>query len=206
MRQEVAKAAEELRNKNLELEKSIRPRDLPQVAFSEKMRLFAGTHAAVETIPDFEARRTADLIANSLRLAGWEVGPVVVNSDASDATMQRFFRSGITVMQGGPNWDFLRSMPTLEARRVYTPMRKRFEAAVASLMKELNGYGVKTSGFAAEESIPSDTVRILVSVKPIPGEMDAERGNKIFIAPGVVVPPNFIKIEPGTAPPTKKEE
>ena len=54
-----------LRQKNLELEKSIAPRGLEQLRSSQALKPFAGTEAVVFFVPDFETQRLAGMIRPS---------------------------------------------------------------------------------------------------------------------------------------------
>ncbi len=65
-------AAEELRQKNLELEAAIAPRGLEQGHSSAALKQFAGTQVLLASVPDFEARRFASQFTVMFQMAGWK--------------------------------------------------------------------------------------------------------------------------------------
>jgi hypothetical protein len=79
-------------NRRIALEKSIAPRlipvaSLPQehLAITDVLKKFAGVHAIVECIPDWEARRTAGNIIALLTQAGWIIdSKAIVDKDFPD--------------------------------------------------------------------------------------------------------------------------
>jgi hypothetical protein len=90
---------ETLRQKNLELEKSLTPRTLSVISVNRKsniegLKRYAGTEAIVEFIPDLEAARAANSIKFILESAGWKItrfGRSV--EDISDGVAVKFFHA-----------------------------------------------------------------------------------------------------------------
>jgi hypothetical protein len=66
------KETEELRAKNLELEKAVSPRILEQGLTSHKLKRFADVEVLVVSPSDFEPKRTAGQIRAMLNMAGWK--------------------------------------------------------------------------------------------------------------------------------------
>ena len=186
-------ATEELHKKNLELAKAIQPRQIPW-ALADTVRRFAGTKAIVEVLPDAEATDTAVSLASTLRGGGWLVPDVIVRTDLKTA-LQDFGWPGIIISIPLPDFDRAWALPAVE-RKAYFDGYRRFREVATFLVKELNAIGIAAMPFAGDDSIPPDTVRIRISKKPVPGEKQMDRGNRIFVAPGTTLPPGFIKIEP----------
>ena len=97
------KTLEQERNTRLELEKSLYPRELRIVGYSDhtssidELKKYIRTPVSLEYIPDFEAQRAARLIASVLDQAGWKI--VGVKENGNPAQM---YRDGVSVERYNP--------------------------------------------------------------------------------------------------------
>lgn len=78
------KRTEELRTKNLELEKAVAPRSLEQARSSAALRPFAGTDVYIASVPEFEARRFAAYLKVMFEMAGWHIHELPFSEDILD--------------------------------------------------------------------------------------------------------------------------
>jgi hypothetical protein len=156
-------ALEQEKKMRLELQKSLAPRDFSAPdpsnvalfdAFMEKehaMKRFAGIEAAIEVIPDLEARRAAGVIEYKIKEAGW----VVASNTFVDATPD-----GVTLWRHSPNLQ-----PT--ANEVKS---EQAAGALAGFLEALGWQGVKVQTGAMAETgrlyVPPNKVVIQVGFKP----------------------------------------
>ena len=91
-------------NKRMELEKTVAPRFIPVVNLPQKhltvtdvLKKFAGMHAIVDCIPDWEARRAAGNIIALLTKAGWIID--------SKAVVEKDFPDGVSIKVHWPVFD-----------------------------------------------------------------------------------------------------
>jgi hypothetical protein len=177
-----AQEALELERKTqLELQKSLAPRDFSAPdpsnvarfdAFVEKeraMKQFAGIEAAIEVIPDFEARRAAGIIEDKIRNAGW----VVASNTLVDTTPD-----GVTLLRHPGN--LLKNPPAVPAADELKS--KQAASALAGFLEALGWQDVKIqTGSEAETGrlyVPPNKVVIQVGFKPNPF-LDPEWGKKM---------------------------
>jgi hypothetical protein len=167
---EANRKAEEEKRARLELEKGILPRTLrDQQGIANRLRPFTGTSVIVETIIDFEARRTAALIASTLTMAGWKVSGIIISADAP---IEEWFFPGVAIEVSGnaSNLPSIGTVPMEEFNRAFETMQSRYRAA-QSLITELKNSGVEASLRASlKQDLPPDTLRVRVGLKRMPGE------------------------------------
>jgi hypothetical protein len=149
-----------------ETEKAILPRRLNQLAMRETLMPFAGTVATVETLPDFECRRIAELLASTLRMAKWRVPETIVRMDNGPDSLMDFISSGVRIERGRIDTTGL----PLDQQKL---VRDSLEGAISSLMKSLNDNGIWTGRHAPGRNVQPNSIRILVGLKPMPGELPA---------------------------------
>jgi hypothetical protein len=147
-------------------EKASFPRNFNQDAVARELVQFKGTIVSVETISDFEARRTALLLASALDMAHWKVSSV---NTLMDAPVADFFFSGISVEVG---WSILPSIGTVPQAEIEREIEatKMAKMAALALIAQLQKNGIDASLTAARKDVPANTLRIRVSLKPMPGE------------------------------------
>jgi hypothetical protein len=185
----VGKDAEELRQKTRALsqelsaaEKAALPGRLQQQPFAAQLKPLNGFLVLIETIPDFEARRSAEIIRGALRMADWLVPPVVVRLD--EKSVQDFFFPGVMVEDTcGPNpaldnelrsaprssEDFARIREYMEQQRKSVALWKACTTAAGRLVTELNANGIEAHGPRPDNNMPLNTIRVRVALKPMPG-------------------------------------
>ena len=164
-------ALEQERKTRFELQKSLAPRDFSAPdpgnvalfdAFMEKenaMKQFAGIEAAIEVIPDFEARRAAGIIEDKIKEAGW----VVASNTLVDATPD-----GVTLLRHSGNLP--KNPPALPAANELKS--EQAANALAGFLEALGWRDVKLqTGSVAETGrlyVPPNKVVIQVGFKPNP--------------------------------------
>lgn len=140
----LATRLEEERNSRLEMENAIAPRIMEQSKSSQNLKPFAVMQAIIETVNDFEARRTAGQIAMTLQMANWKiVGPVVVQDDFG-------FFEGVDI----------------ETNAGALPREDRSSEAAESLIAQLEANKIESSRHPAI-NLPINALRIKVGLKPI---------------------------------------
>jgi len=166
----VEEALEQERKTRLALQKSLAPRDLSPPdptnaalldAFLTKERAlkkFAGVEAAIEVIPDFEARRAAGVIENKIKEAGW----VVASNTLVDATPD-----GVTLRH---SHNLAQASPAAPATNGLKS--EHAASALAAFLEALGWQDVKIKNGSAAESdrldVPANKVVIQVGFKPNP--------------------------------------
>lgn len=182
--EEIAKQAAELRKQNLDLaqklastEKAAFPRYLRQKEFAEKIKPFKGFPVFIETISDFEARRTAALIHGGLSMAEWDVHPVVTRVD--EDTIISFGYPGVSVEE---TCNLGRSYPesSLEEWRKAKATVKACIAASDALLKALNENGIEAHFGVGSPWPQPNTIMVRVALKPMPGN-GPPKGGFFFI-------------------------
>jgi hypothetical protein len=173
-------ALEQERKTRLALQKSLAPRDLSVPdptnaalidAFLTKERAlkqFAGIEAAIEVIPDFEARRAAGLIENKIKEAGW----VVASNTLVDATPD-----GVTLRHSHNLGQVSPAAPTTNELK-----SEHAASALAAFLEALGWQHVKIQNGSRPETgpldVPANKVVIQVGFKPNPF-VDPEWGKKM---------------------------
>jgi len=163
-------ALEQERKTRLALQKSLAPRDLSVPdptnaalldAFLTKERAlkqFAGIEAAIEVIPDYEARRAAGVIENKLKEAGWVIASNTVVDATLDGVTLRHSHSLAQASPPAPATDGLKS--------------EHAASALAAFLQTLGWQDVKIQNGSAAESgrlyVPANKVVIQVGFKPNP--------------------------------------
>jgi hypothetical protein len=170
---DVAEQAKRLAEKLASLEQSTFPRYLRQQQFAKNLKPFMGFPVSVETITDFEAERTAVIIASGLSMAHWPVNwPVDARTDPD--TMKDFFSPGVWVTQGcEPDPTLDHSRTSIEEHEKDEKSEKELLGCYKSfdaLVKELNGNGISAHPTAPDPLMPRNTLRVRVGLKPMPGE------------------------------------
>ena len=170
-RREAQQKFEELKARNLELEKSLAPRDFSSIDPANKEKFdailgkmnalkgFAGTEVAMEVIPDFEARRAARYIVSEIEQKGWKI--------VSIKTEEENIRDGVVIWRHSVN-------PLTNPLGPKNPDAVRSEEsanAIADCLKALGWQGVEieTGSIANISSplyIPPNHVLIQVGFKP----------------------------------------
>jgi hypothetical protein len=156
-------ALEQEKKMRLELQKSLAPRDFSAPdpsnvavfdAFMEKeqaMKQFAGIEAAIEVIPDLEARRAAGIIEYKIKEAGW----VVASNTFVDATPD-----GVTLWR--PSRNLQPAANELKSEQA--------AGALAVFLEALGWQDVKVQTRSVAETgrlyIPPNKVVIQVGFKP----------------------------------------
>jgi hypothetical protein len=174
--QQIEQGETVLRNKNLELaqnlatlEKGTFPRNLRQKEFAEKIKSTKGPSVFIETISDFEARRTASIIASGIDMAkpNWRVNSLTIRTD--EKALVDFFFPGVLVSFNC--WDLRVTVPDVKRAKECTD-------AVGLFINALNSNGI-TIGWPEkhippvanpDSNLPSDTILVRVGMKPVPGE------------------------------------
>jgi hypothetical protein len=174
--EDVGKQTAELRKKNLGLaqqlatvEKAAFPRHLRQKEFSEYVKPFKGFPVIIETISDFEARRTASLIYTGIHMAEWQVAPVAVRVDP--LSVVDFFFPGVMIDENcGPDPALDWRSPPEEAKKsneLWGACTKAYE----SLLDGLNENGIEARGQGFDmRNRPRNIILVRVSLKPMPGQ------------------------------------
>ncbi len=168
-RREAEQRFEELKGKNLELQKSLAPRDISALdprdtaKFDEfiskrnALQKFSGIEVSFEVIPEFEARRTANLLKQMVEQIGWKV----VSTKTEEG-----IRDGVII------WRHL--SPDLASAIAGDANEIRSEGAANSLaecLKFLNWQVDVEMGARLPSSVlnvPPNNVRIQVGFKPAP--------------------------------------
>jgi hypothetical protein len=149
---EATKQQEELRGKNLALEKSIAPRMIEQALAAENLKPFADIKYAIFFTPDAEARNLAAQINALLNMAGWE-------KSQNPPEPPRHFIDGVRI-HWGPK-----------------PPENRANGAAYSLVEQLKASDVAARVGPPVSEFEPDTVRISVGLKPlniqVPGNLPA---------------------------------
>jgi hypothetical protein len=173
----VEKQSRELRAKNLELaqelasiEKAAFPRRLRQKEFATKLKPFKGFPVSVETIADFEARRTATLIQTGLHMADWQAAPVVVRMDPN--SVPDFFFPGVMIEEScEPDPALDRPGSSFEEKKKSDELWQACAEASESLVKGLNENGIEAHGPRPDPiRLPHNAIRVRVALKPMPGQ------------------------------------
>jgi hypothetical protein len=151
--------AAELNTRNLELEKSLAPR---QIAFIEKqgksnidpLKPFAGMNVIFDVIPDFEAQRAANQIAYFVNRSGWKI-------DSANSAIRDWLSDGVKI------WSHLSPNGSRDADE------QKGEMASNALVKFLESFGWSATadkGSIAQGPayIPVNTIRVQVGFKPNP--------------------------------------
>ena len=146
---EIQSRLERERAARLKMEAAIAPRLLEQGPAAEELKKFQGIQANVETVGDFESRRTAGQIVAMLEMAHWRVGgPIVATDDVA-----LLFADGIDVQGNvGP-----------------LPQEDISSAAADALVGVLMANGIKARRLPAggPGALPLNTLKIRVGLKPI---------------------------------------
>ena len=131
---ELSQTLEEERRTRLELEADVAPRRLKQMG---DLKAFAGTTVQIYSVPDFEARRLAEQIRQSLEAADWEVRVFTVIDDFR-------FPDGIVI--------------EFEERLARTTPRDVFPArdAASALKAQLRANNIEAAAARAENSMALD--------------------------------------------------
>jgi hypothetical protein len=159
----------------LELQKSLAPRDFSAPdpsnvalfdAFMEKehaMKQFAGIEAAIEVIPDLEARRAAGIIEYKIKEAGW----VVASNTFVDSTPD-----GVTLWRHPPNLQ-----PT--ANEVKS---EQAASALAVFLEALGWQDVKVQTGAVAETgrlyVPPNKNKVVIQVGFKPNRLFDQNGSR----------------------------
>jgi hypothetical protein len=162
---------EQERKTRLEFQKSLAPRDFSAPdpinvalfdAFTEKehaMKQFAGIEAAIEVVPDLEARRAAGIIEDKIKEAGWVVrSNTLVDATPDGVTLWRHSPNHLKNPLAGPTANELKSEQAANALAVF--------------LEALGWQDVKIqTGSVAETGqlyVPANKVVIQVGFKPNP--------------------------------------
>ena len=129
-------------------------------AFMEKehaMKQFAGIEAAIEVIPDFEARRAAGIIENKIKEAGWVVASnTLVDATPDGVTLWRHSHHVVNNSAAAPSANELKS--------------EHAASALAVFLEALGWQDVKIQTASVAETgrlyVPSNKVVIQVGFKP----------------------------------------
>lgn len=167
---EIGTTLEEERSIRLELERSLKPRVLGFLGNAVKssvdgLKPFTDIQTIIGFIPDdAEARRAAGNIAQILVLAGWKI--------ASSGPDPGAAMEGVVVEQYLAPTPLTPRLPTAEDQQHRADERHSHDAAVALVdLLQANDWKA-TLGFAAREmaghTIPRNTVRVRVGIKPLP--------------------------------------
>jgi hypothetical protein len=132
---------EGLREKNLELEKSIAPRMIEQAQASENLKPFAGTQYAIFFTPDAESRRMAAQIRALLSMAGWK-------KSQNPPLPPSFFLDGIRIDWAASPGD-------------------RLSMVAGTLAEQIKVSDVAAKAGRPVPEFEPDTIRISVGLKPI---------------------------------------
>lgn len=155
----LAKEAEELRAKNLKLEKTIAPREVEQSNSVANLKRFAGFRFEIKSVTDPEARRLAGQIEYMLLAAGWTK---VSWSDLPPAPAD--FTDGVTI-------EWWRTGDTPEA------MSDGSWHAIAELIAQLMASDIRAGPGQRHPHRSPAGIRILVGLKPI--VFDAPTGDGV---------------------------
>lgn len=155
----------------LELQQSLLPRSFDQNAVSRALEPFKGIPAYIETVNDFECRRTAELVRASLIGAHWDVKPVVTRLD--DRAMIDFFFPGIHVQDTCNTGES--SPGVFESGAA---MQQKFEKAKfcwdaqRGLMKGLKDSGLPDVSLQGMDLryVPRNAIMVRVGLRAIAGE------------------------------------
>ena len=168
---ELEKGSAELTAKNLKLakeladtEKASYPRTFDQYKLAKALEEFKGTPVILQTIPDFEARRTMALLATALAIAHWKVLSATV---LLDAPLTDFFFTGISIQTG------VEAHPELNPRPSEEEMETSLKAYAASraLVNELKKSGIDAwPGGGNLEDLQQNVLRIRIRLKTMPGQ------------------------------------
>jgi hypothetical protein len=151
------------------MEKSSYPRRLNQFAFAAAIQPYNEFPVTIETISDFEARRTARLIAAALSMGQWKVSAEVVRTD--DHSIEDFWFPGVFVDQGCGLGSVPASPESYGEWRKASATQGRCNTAAEHLLHELNQYGIEALGPRVGLVTELNTIRIRVGLKPMPGEV-----------------------------------
>ncbi len=162
---------ENLKGKNLELatklaeaEKGAFPRALRQQSeVAKRLEQYQGTRFSIRTIPDFEARRTAEIISSTLRMAKWTFDSFLVELNAP---IERFFFPGVFIEIG----DAIEANQSFQEVMRVSDENRRLYFIARGLEKELTDGGIKASFRGPSPNPPPDSIRVVVSLKPMPNE------------------------------------
>jgi hypothetical protein len=156
---ELNKSAEELKHRNLILEKALAPRIIEIKGSPDEvlkgLKKFSGTEVIITSITDAEARRAAGAIAWALSWAGWKV----IHWPPSDSFLSQ---DGVRVE--------LPPMPVINQEEI-NKRSKQAEArqAIVAFLKE-KGWQEVDWGTSSDKD-PSPSIRIRVGFKPQPLEL-----------------------------------
>lgn len=167
---EAKKRAEELR-------KALLPRSFNQSAVADALRPFGPHEAIIETISDFECRRTAELIGSSLTMANWNVS-LKVRFDTG--TIDDFFFSGIEIHGNCV-------APVFEGTNAQYEEEKGCGKLEDALPEALTSSGLPDAHKSwPGSSIPFNSFLIRVGMRRIPGE---NTNGVLFTPNGVTIGP-----------------
>jgi hypothetical protein len=157
------RATEELRQKNLELEKAVSPRILEAAQPAKVLAAFAGMKVAIVSVPDFETRRFSGYIATMLGMfAHWEVSMLPPQEDD--------ISDGIEIEDVSGD----RQIGTPEHPQTEHNFNARLVQATDALAAELTKQGIEVNvrhifpntGRHKRRTIPDDTILVKVGMKP----------------------------------------
>jgi hypothetical protein len=173
---------------NLELQKSLMPRSFKQGDVSTTLEAFKGTPVYIETIGEFESRKTAELIRAALLGAHWDARPVVTRLDAG--SLADFFFSGVSIGEscGSRFGDISQAANTA---------RSLCDKATVGLVKALLDGGLPDVRAAAMsiqgkplfDILPINSVMVRVGLRSVSGE----KRENLFVSPT-----GLIEVPPGS--------
>lgn len=140
---------EELRAKNLDLERTYSPRSINNGVVATALKPFNDVLFQVISIPDAEPRRTAGQLAATLLLAGWQRFSSGLQYGLDD------FRDGVAIEWGSDS-----NNPN------EPPITRSWQARLA-LMEMLEKSGIATFPGGRRSEIPPNAIVILVGFKPV---------------------------------------
>lgn len=153
--------SEELRTKNLELEKAIAPRSLEQGRSSAALRAFAGTDVYIASVPEFEARRFSGYLRLMFEMAGWHIHELPLSEDLSDG-VEIEYSAGIKIDPRAP------------ANTIFN-FNEKGKAAAEELMAQLEANNVEVHprwipfrmlAQFRDATIPAEALIVRVGLKP----------------------------------------